>query len=96
MDRRRFLRGVASCAVAVTLPIPAPLADYAVSFEPSGPVFEGAVGVYRGVIIRQAVDLRASARASLAHWAGQAEMRRAGGLFIQELISAEVDDGPTA
>lgn len=34
----------------------------------SGPIFEGSVGVYNGVIIRQTYDLNACARVALTDW----------------------------
>lgn len=62
LSRRGFLGGLlASAAVAPAL----------AAIEPAvveAPLFSGAIGEYRGVIIREVVDLRSEARRALAHW----------------------------
>jgi hypothetical protein len=58
ISRRGFLGGVAAAAVVAALPIPAPLPESYMMILESGPIFEGAVGVYNGVIFRTVPFIR--------------------------------------
>jgi|SRR5882724_3804819 len=50
LSRRNFLRGTAACAVAAAVPLP-------VLAETIPPIFDGYIGTYNGVIIRQVENL---------------------------------------
>lgn len=71
VSRRWFLSGAGACAAAAAIPLPALpdmslLAPYHVVTGP--PIFDGAIGTYNGVIIRESFDLRVCAREALAAW----------------------------
>lgn len=69
ISRRGFLRGAAASTVAAAVPLPM-LAE---AMPAMSPIFEGATGIYNGVIIRETYDLRASARAVLGKWISRSE-----------------------
>lgn len=75
ISRRGFLGGTAACAVAAALPVlVAPeLSGVAINMAYRAsmpPIFDGAVGTYNGVLVREvwAIDLGAAARQSLVRW----------------------------
>lgn len=67
ISRRNFLTGSAACAVAA-LPAMPDAVPVMWSRNVTPTIFEGAIGTYQGVIIREAVDLRETARRRLVDW----------------------------
>lgn len=91
ISRRNFLSGSAACAVAAALPVLPGAAPVMWSRNVTPPIFEGAIGVYDGVVVRDFYDLNACAREGLWKWARDRGQWEPCGASTMEWIECDGD-----